>query len=180
LLAAGVGAMPNTELAAAAGLLVEDGIRVDAHGRTSDPDIYAAGDVTRHDNALLGRAIRIESWQVALNQAAVVARAMLGASEPYAELPWMWTDQYDCNIQVLGLPSPEADLIVRGDDAGGKFTALELAPSGRIAAAITVNNGRDMSALRRLAVAKSSFPREVLADATRPLAELAKAAQRAS
>jgi NADPH-dependent 2,4-dienoyl-CoA reductase/sulfur reductase-like enzyme len=178
LLVAGVGAIPNTELAGAAGLAIEDGIRVDARGRTSDPDIYAAGDVTRHDNIILGRAIRVESWQVALNQAAPVARAMLGADEPYSELPWMWTDQYDSNIQVLGLPSPEADLIVRGDVAGGKFTALELGSSGRIVAAITVNNGRDMSALRRLTVAKTTFPREVLADAARPLAELAKAAQR--
>ena len=178
VLAAGVGAIPNAELAAEAGLAVEDGIRVDARGRTSDPDIYAAGDVTRHDNPILGRAIRIESWQVALNQAAPVARAMLGAPEPYAELPWMWTDQYDCNMQVLGLPAPEAELILRGDVAGGKFTALELGPDGRIAAAITVNNGRDMSALRRLASAKTTWPREVLADAARPLAELAKAAQR--
>jgi anthranilate 1,2-dioxygenase ferredoxin reductase subunit len=178
LLLAGVGAIPNTELAADAGLVVDDGIRVDGHGRTSDPGIYAAGDVTRHDNPILGRAIRIESWQVALNQTAVVARCMLGAPEPYAELPWMWTDQYDCNIQALGLPSPDADLIVRGDVAGGKFTALELGQSGRITAAITVNNGRDMSALRRLTVAKTSWPREVLADAARPLAELAKAAQR--
>jgi NADPH-dependent 2,4-dienoyl-CoA reductase/sulfur reductase-like enzyme len=179
-LIAGVGAIANTELASAAGLTVEDGIRVDAHGRTSDPDIYAAGDVTRHDNPLLGRAIRIESWQVALNHAAAVARCMLGAAEPYAELPWMWTDQYDSNIQVLGLPSPEADLIVRGDVGSGKFTVLELGSAGRIAAAITVNNGRDMSALRRLASAKTTFPREVLADASRPLAELAKAAQRAA
>ena len=179
LLVAGVGAIPNVELAAEAGLTIEDGIRVDAQGRTSDPDIYAAGDVTRHDNPIVGRAIRIESWQVALNQAAPVARAMLGAPEPYAELPWMWTDQYDCNMQVLGLPSPEAELILRGDVASGKFTALELGPSGRIAAAITVNNGRDMSALRRLASAKTIWPREVLADAARPLAELAKTAQRA-
>jgi anthranilate 1,2-dioxygenase ferredoxin reductase subunit len=179
LLVAGVGAIPNLELAAEAGLTIEDGIRVDAQGRTSDPDIFAAGDVTRHDNPILGRAIRIESWQVALNQAAPVARAMLGALEPYAELPWMWTDQYDCNVQVLGLPSPEVELIVRGDVASGKFTALELASSGRIAAAITVNNGRDMSAIRRLASAKTTWPREVLADAARPLAELAKAAQRA-
>jgi anthranilate 1,2-dioxygenase ferredoxin reductase component len=179
LLIAGVGAIPNTELASVAGLAVDDGIRVDAQGQTSDPDIYAVGDVTRHDNPLLGRAIRVESWQVALNQASVVARAMLGAAEPYAELPWLWTDQYDCNIQVLGLASPEADLIVRGDPAGGKFTVLELGSEGRIAAAITVNNGRDMSALRRLAAATTTWPREVLADAARPLAELAKAARRA-
>src|SRR5262249_51019657 len=180
LLLAGVGAIPNTELGSEAGLTVDNGIHVDAWGRTSDPDIYAAGDVTRHDNPLLGRAIRIESWQVALNQAAVVAGAMLGGADPYAELPWMWTDQYDSNIQVLGLPSPEANLILRGDAKSEKFTALELGPNGRIAAAITVNNGRDMSALRRLAGAKTIFPREVLADAARPLTELAKAAQRSS
>jgi len=77
------------------------------------------------------------------------------------------------------LPSPEAELIVRGDAPSGKFTVLELGPTGRIAAAITVNNGRDMSALRRLASAKTTWPREALADASRPLAELAKAAQRA-
>jgi len=175
---AGVGASVNSELAVTAGLAVEDGILVDAQGRTSDPDIYAAGDVTRHQNPLLGRAIRVESWQVALNQAAVVARAMLGAPEPYAELPWLWTDQYDCNIQVLGLPAPDANLILRGDPASGKFTLLELGPAGRIAAAITVNNGRDMSALRRLAAGKTSFSRDVLADPARTLADLAKAAQR--
>ncbi|HUH86195.1 MAG TPA: FAD-dependent oxidoreductase, partial [Stellaceae bacterium] len=139
LVVAGIGAFPNTALAAAAGLALEDGIRVDACGRTSDPDIFAAGDVSRHENPLLGRAIRVESWQVALNQAGFVARAMLGANEPYIEIPWLWTDQYDCNIQALGFFDPGLRLLQRGDPAGASFTVLGLAAGGAIAAAVTVN-----------------------------------------
>ncbi len=171
----GIGAAPLTELAEAAGLVVEDGIRVDAQGRSSDPDIFAAGDVTRHDNPLLGRAIRVESWQVAINQAAVVARAMLGESEPYAEMPWLWTDQYDCNIQMLGFFDPGLDLIARGDTTGNSFTLLGLGEDGRMASAITVNNGRDMAVLRRLVAARAILPKEVLADTGRKLADLLKA-----
>jgi anthranilate 1,2-dioxygenase ferredoxin reductase subunit len=173
---AGIGAQPNTALAEAAGLEVDDGIRVDQYGRTSDPDIFAAGDVTRHHNPLLGRAIRVESWQVALNQAAAVARAMLGTNEPYAEIPWLWTDQYDCNIQMLGLVEPDLDLVVRGDPASNQFTIIGLGPDRRIAAAITVNNGREMSALRRLIATKAIFPRETLADPGQKLSDLLKSA----
>jgi len=138
LVIAGIGAEPNVELAAAAGLAIQDGIRVDEFGRTSDEAIFAAGDVTRHLNPLLDRAIRVESWQVALNQAAAVAKAMLGATEPYAELPWLWTDQYDGNIQLLGIFDEWQELIVRGDPASASFTLLGLAPDGRLAAAVTV------------------------------------------
>lgn len=176
LLIAGIGALPNTALAEEAGLAVEDGIRVDASGRTSDPDIFAAGDVTRHDNPLLGRAIRVESWQVALNQAAVVAAAMVGESAPYAELPWLWTDQYDCNIQALGLFEPTLEPIQRGDPATA-FTLLGLDGDGRLAAAITVNNGRDMAVLRRLLALRPKLPKAQLADPTVKLADLLKIAR---
>jgi anthranilate 1,2-dioxygenase ferredoxin reductase component len=174
---AGIGAVPHIRLAEAAGLAVEDGIRVDASGRTGDPDIFAAGDVTRHDNPLLGRAIRVESWQVALNHAAVVARAMLGGSDTYAEMPWLWTDQYDCNIQMLGLFDPDLELLLRGDVAAGSFTLLGLGGDQRIKLAITVNNGRDMAVLKRLVTAKTGFPKEALADPNRKLADLLKAAR---
>jgi anthranilate 1,2-dioxygenase ferredoxin reductase subunit len=177
IIVAGIGAGPNTALAEAAGLAVEDGIRVDASGRTGDPDIFAAGDATRHDNPLLGRAIRVESWQVALNQAAIVARAMLGAAEAYGELPWLWTDQYDCNIQALGLFDAGLEPVLRGDAKGPAFSVLGLDGSGRLAAAITVNNGRDMAVLRRLAAMKALLPREQLADPSRKLADLLKAAR---
>jgi anthranilate 1,2-dioxygenase ferredoxin reductase component len=177
LVIAGIGAAPNSELAEAAGLAVEDGILVDEFGRTNDPDIFAAGDVTRHRNPLLGHPIRVESWQVALNQAAAVARAMLGGAEPYAELPWLWTDQYECNIQLLGLFTPALEMLQRGDAAGGAFTLLGLDGAGRIAAAVTVNNGRDMAVLRRLVAAKAVLPREQLGDPARKLTDLLKAAR---
>ncbi len=178
LLIAGIGALPNTALAASAGLAVEDGIRTDASGRTGDPDIFAAGDATRHDNPILGRAIRVESWQVALNQAAAVAAAMLGAGEPYAELPWLWTDQYDCNVQALGLFEPGLEPILRGD-ASTAFTLLGLDREGRIEAAITVNTGRDMAVLRRLVALRAKLPPERLADPAQKLADLLKAARSA-
>ncbi|HZB92039.1 MAG TPA: FAD-dependent oxidoreductase [Stellaceae bacterium] len=180
LVVAGIGAAPNTALAEAAGLAVEDGIRVDAQGRTSDPDVFAAGDVTRHENPLLGRAIRVESWQVALNQAAAVAAAMAGGSEAYAELPWLWTDQYDCNIQVLGVFDTGLDVALRRDPAaGGGFTLLGLDGEGCIAAAITVNTGRDMAVLRRLVPLRARFPRERLVDPAQKLSDLLKAARSA-
>jgi anthranilate 1,2-dioxygenase ferredoxin reductase component len=178
MVAAGIGARPNTELAEAAGLAIEDGIRVDAQGRSSDPDIFAAGDVTRHLNPILGRAIRVESWQVALNHAAAVAASMLGESAPYAELPWLWSDQYDCNIQVLGIFEPTLEPILRGDPAAA-FTLLGLDGDGRIAAAITLNNGRDMAVLRRLLALRAKLPRDRLADPTQKLADLLKAARSA-
>ncbi|HEV8028634.1 MAG TPA: FAD-dependent oxidoreductase [Stellaceae bacterium] len=177
IVVAGIGAVPHTRLAEAAGLAVEDGIRVDASGRTGDADIFAAGDATRHDNPLLGRAIRVESWQVALNQAAVVARAMLGGNDVYAEMPWLWTDQYDCNIQVLGCFDPSLELLLRGDVRSGAFTLLGLGADGRITLAVTVNNGRDMAVLRRLVTSKASPPKDALADPTRKLADLLKAAR---
>jgi len=177
MVVAGIGAAPNTALAEAAGIAVADGIMVDAQGRSSDPDIFAAGDATRHLNPLLGRAIRVESWQVALNQAAMVARAMAGASDTYAELPWLWTDQYDCNIQVLGCVDPAMEMIRRGDAAAPGFTLIGLDSEARITAAITVNTGRDMAVLRRLATSRARVPKEALADPARKLADLLKAAR---
>jgi anthranilate 1,2-dioxygenase ferredoxin reductase component len=172
---AGIGATPDTALAESAGLAVENGICVDACGRTSDPDIFAAGDVTRHFNPLFGRPIRVESWQVALDQAAIVARAMLGASGAYAELPWLWTDQYDSNIQILGLVEEARELVLRGDPGAGGFSLLGLDAGGRLVAAITVDSGRDMSVLRRLAALKAPLSKDALADPGRKLADLLKA-----
>jgi NADPH-dependent 2,4-dienoyl-CoA reductase/sulfur reductase-like enzyme len=177
MVVAGIGAVPNTALAEEAGLAVADGVVVDAQGRTGDPDIFAAGDVTRHLNPLLGVALRVESWQVALNQAAVVARAMAGGGDVYAELPWLWTDQYDCNIQVLGVVDPAMAMVTRGDPAAAAFTLIGLDGEGRLAAAITVNNGRDMAVLRRLATMRARLPRGALADPAVKLADLLKAAR---
>ncbi|HHL4080470.1 anthranilate 1,2-dioxygenase system ferredoxin--NAD(+) reductase [Burkholderia sola] len=160
----GIGVVPNVELAQAAGLDVDNGIRVDAGCRTADAAIFAAGEVTMHFNPMLGRHVRIESWQVAENQPAVAAANLLGADERYAELPWLWSDQYDCNLQMLGLFGDERTIVVRGDPASGPFTVFGLGDDGRIVAVAAANLGRDIGASRRL-IAAGAVPDPVkLAD----------------
>ncbi|MBR8201287.1 anthranilate 1,2-dioxygenase system ferredoxin--NAD(+) reductase [Burkholderia vietnamiensis] len=162
----GIGVLPNVELAQAAGLDVDNGIRVDAGCRSADRAIFAAGEVTMHFNPLLGRHVRIESWQVAENQPAVAAANLLGADDAYAELPWLWSDQYDCNLQMLGLFGAGQTTVVRGDPARVPFTVFGLGDDGRIVAAAAVNLGRDIGAARRLIAAGAMPDPQQLADPT--------------
>ena len=141
--AIGIGAQPNTEIAAAAGLAVDDGIKVDEFGRSSDPQIYAAGDVTRHFNPIVGRHIRLEAWQNAQNQAIAVAKVMAGGNVAFAEVPWFWTDQFDMNLQMAGAPDHWDRLVFRGEPAERSFTVFHLA-DGKPVAVTTVNAIRDM------------------------------------
>jgi 3-phenylpropionate/trans-cinnamate dioxygenase ferredoxin reductase subunit/anthranilate 1,2-dioxygenase ferredoxin reductase subunit len=146
----GIGVVPNVELAQAAGLAVENGIVVDEQCRTADPKVFAAGEVTLHFNPLLGRHIRVESWQVAENQSVIAAANMLGGSECYAETPWLWSDQYDYNLQTLGIFDNKHTLITRGDVASGSFCMLTLDETGRLKSAAAVNAGRDIGICKRL------------------------------
>ncbi len=162
----GIGVIPNTELAADAGLDVDNGIVVDETGRTSDADIFAAGDVTNHPNALFGRRVRLESWENAQNQAIATARAMLGKGEPYAEIPWFWSDQYDVNLQLIGLPEGWDETVIRGDPAGspdGPFCVFYL-KGGRIDGGLAVNQGRDLRFAKRLMQAGKQVSAAELAD----------------
>ena len=163
LVVVGVGAAPATELAEAAGLEVDDGIVVDETGRTSGPGIFAAGDATNHPNALLGRRVRLESWENAQNQAIAAAKAMLGKPEPYAEIPWFWSDQYDANIQLAGLPLAWDRVAVRGDPDAGAFVEFYL-EGGRLRGAAAVNNPRDLRFARRMMAAGGTYDPEALAD----------------
>lgn len=169
----GIGAVPNTELAAAAGLECSDGIVVDAFGRTADPDIFAVGDVTRHYNPLLERSLRLESWQNAQNHGIAVARVIGGAAEPYAELPWFWTDQYDANFQIIGAPTAWDRVIWRGEPAGPKYTAVYMA-GDRVVAGNAMNNPRDIRFIKQLILSGRSLDAAVLADPATNLAHLAK------
>ncbi|MFQ5774743.1 MAG: NAD(P)/FAD-dependent oxidoreductase [Kiloniellaceae bacterium] len=171
LVVVGIGVDPATDLAAKAGLEVDDGIVVDAFGRTSDPSIYAAGDVTNHPNPLLGRRVRLESWQNAQNQAMRVARNMCAEQEPYQEIPWFWSDQYDLNLQMVGLPERWDELVLRGDVGQRKFTAFYV-EDGRLVAANTVNNGRDIRPCRQLIAQGRTIDPKVLADPGYPLRDL--------
>jgi len=170
----GIGVVPNVELAASAGLLVDNGIVVDQHCRTADPLIFAAGEVTSHFNALLGRHVRVESWQVAENQPAVAAANMLGGEERYAETPWLWSDQYDCNLQTLGVFAAHQLVVTRGDRQGDSFCMLALGTDKILEAAVTVNCGREMAVCRRLMAAGKVLDHARLADLDTPLKALLK------
>lgn len=166
------GSIPNSELAEAAGLEVRDGIVVDEFGRSSDPDIFAIGDVARHFNPVLGREVRPESWQNAQRQAIAVARIIAGGREPYADVPWFWTDQYDLNLQIVGLPERWDRVVVRGERSARRFTVLYL-DDGCVVAANLVNNGREARAARDLVAQRVRVDPVAARDPRVPLASLA-------
>lgn len=145
----GIGVVPNSEIAEEAGLDIDNGVVVDEQGRTSDPDIFAAGDLTNHPNSLLGRRIRLESWENAQNQGRAAAKAMADQGEEYAEIPWFWSDQFDANIQMIGLPESWEQLATRGDIVANEFITFYL-KDGKIDGAISVNNPRDIRMAKRL------------------------------
>ena len=137
----GVGVRPRLELASSAGLEVADGVLVDAALRSSDPDIYAVGDIAAHDHPVLGRRIRVEHWATALNQPATVAATILGGDEPYQNLPYFFSDQYDLGMEYVGFAGPGdySRVIVRGDLAGREFVAFWLDAEDHVLAAMNVN-----------------------------------------
>lgn len=146
-----VGAAPNVELAQAAGLATDDGISVDAHGRTSAPGVYACGDCARFPSRRYGRSLRIESVQNAIDQARAVASAIAGKPVAYDPVPWFWSDQGDVKLQIAGLYAPGDDIAIEGDPASGSF-AVEYRRGGRLVAVDAVNNARaHMLARRRIA-----------------------------
>jgi 3-phenylpropionate/trans-cinnamate dioxygenase ferredoxin reductase component len=147
----GVGAAPNIALADAAGLkLADGGIAVDATLRSSDPDVYAAGDVAAHDHPKYGRRVRVEHWANAKDQGLHVAGNLLGAEAPYELRPFFFSDQYDLGCEYRGFADPAKDrLVVRGDLASREFTAFWLR-DGAVAAAMNVNQWDDSDALQEL------------------------------
>jgi len=171
--AIGIGAQPNTELAQAAGIETRDGILVDAQGRSSDPGIFAAGDVTRHLNPLFGRQIRLEAWQNAQNQAIAVAKIMAGGQDPFSEVPWFWTDQYEVNLQMAGAPERWDQVVWRGEPTEPGFTLFQLL-EGKPVAAVTVNNARDMRFARMLIQRAQVVDASALADKAIKLQDLAR------
>jgi 3-phenylpropionate/trans-cinnamate dioxygenase ferredoxin reductase subunit len=136
----GVGITPNTQLAEAAGLDVGNGILTDASLRTSDPDIYAAGDVACAYHPLLKAGIRVEHWANARHQPVVAAKAMLGQQAVYDRLPYFYTDQYDLGMEYSGYVEPGGydEVVFRGDKQQREFVAFWLS-EGRVLAGMNVN-----------------------------------------
>jgi 3-phenylpropionate/trans-cinnamate dioxygenase ferredoxin reductase subunit len=168
----GVGAIPNQELAEAAGLACQDGVIVDLRARTEDPDIYAIGDLTRRPLPLYGRAFRLESVPNALEQAKQAAADITGHKPPAPETPWFWSDQYDLKLQIAGLPFDVDHLIVRGEPASGKFAVFHMS-GDRIQAVEAVNAPAEFMGGRLLIGARRAVSREKLADPTISMKEVA-------
>ena len=171
LVVVGIGLLANTELAAEAGLQVDNGILVDEFACTSDPDIYAAGDCTNHPNALLGRRLRLESVPNALEQSRVAAANMAGKSKSYASVPWFWSDQYELKLKMVGLSEGFERLVLRGDPQSDSFSAFYL-KGDKVLAADTVNRPQDFIAAKRLVAESITVTDEQLADDSKPLKEL--------
>jgi len=167
---AGIGIVPNCELAEAAGLACDNGISVDEYGVTSDPDIFAAGDCTSHPGFSGGR-VRLESVQNAIDQAKHAALAMVGKPLAYREVPWFWSDQYDLKLQMAGLARPSDVVIRRGDLPTGKFAVFHLR-EGVVAAVEAVNSAPDYIIGRRLIAARARVPADKLADMRVPIKSL--------
>jgi len=171
----GVGAEPNMELARDAGLAVGNGIVVDGNCRTSDADVFAAGDNACQWDASAGRHVRRETWESANRQAETAASAMLGHAPDPGGVPWFWTDQYGMNIQFAGdMHAPT--WIGRGTLDDPSFVLFGL-QGETLTGAVTVNRGQDMRSLKELIAMQASVAPEVLADRTQNLRTLAKQLQ---
>ena len=172
LVVIGVGIVPNSELASAAGLEVNDGIVVDDRCRTADPDVFAVGDCTRHPNAIYGRMLRLESVHNALEQAKTAAANLCAKHAAYCQVPWFWSDQYDLKLQIAGLSQDYDDIVIRGNPAERSFSCLYL-EEGRLIAVDAINAPRDFIQSKKLIADRAVLRSERLADAGIPLQELA-------
>ena len=139
----GIGVIPNIELAEMAGLTIGNGIEVNEFCQSSDPDIYAAGDVTWHYNPIYDTHIRLESVPNATEQGKVVAAHINGAPKAHNALPWFWSDQYDLKLQIAGLSTGFDDVIIRGDIDGSRSFAVYYFKGDRFIAVDAVNAPRD-------------------------------------
>jgi 3-phenylpropionate/trans-cinnamate dioxygenase ferredoxin reductase subunit len=169
----GIGITPAVELAQAAGLAVDNGVLVDAALRTSDPDVYAAGDVANAENPLLNTRIRVEHWSNALNGGPAAARSMLGQDVVYDRVPYFFTDQYDLGMEYSGHAEPGSydQVVFRGDVAGREFIAFWLA-GGRVLAGMNVNVWDVTEDIEQLVRSGARVDPDRLADPAVPLAEL--------
>jgi 3-phenylpropionate/trans-cinnamate dioxygenase ferredoxin reductase component len=174
----GLGVEPVTELLADTGAQIDNGIVVDEFCRTGVEGIYAAGDVANHYHPVFERRIRVEHWQNALNQGPAAARNMLGKDEPYDDIPWFWSDQYDFNLQYTGFHTEWDELIVRGSMEERNFVAFYL-QDRRVLAAVAINRGRDLRRSMRLIKAQRPVDATRLQDPDVDLRELLRVTERA-
>ena len=168
----GIGVIPNIELAEAAGLETGNGIEVNEFCQTSDPDIYAAGDVTWHYNPIYDRHIRLESVPNATEQGKVVANHINGKPKPYNSLPWFWSDQFDLKLQIAGLSEGYDDIVIRGDIEASRSFAAFYFNGEKLLAVDAVNSPREFM-LARMSLSKGmTLDKTLLADAEMDLKQI--------
>ncbi len=159
----GVGASPASELAVAAGIKCDDGIAVDDSCRTSNPYIFAIGDVANRPHPLYARRLRIESIPSCNEQAKRVAAVLMGRECPRPEVPWFWSDQYDLKLQMAGLPFDVDNVVVRGDVGNASFAVYHLS-QGRVVAVETINSAADFMAGKKLIGTKKVVDAATISD----------------
>lgn len=171
LVIVGVGIRPNTDLAAAAGLTVENGVVVDEHLVSSDPDIYAVGDVASAYYPLLGRYLRLEHWAAALNQPAVAAANLTGQPAVYDKVPYFYSDQYDVGMEYTGYVDGYDRVVFRGDVAATEFIAFWMRGQ-RVLAGMNVNVWDVAEDIESLVRSGAPVDTAKLADPAVPLSEV--------
>ncbi len=171
----GLGAEPVTDLLAGTGVEIDNGVVVDEYLRTGVEGIYAAGDAANHYHPVFKRHIRVEHWQNALMQGPAAARNMLGENEPFGEIPWFWSDQYEHNLQYAGFHTEWDELVVRGNMEERNFVAF-YRKDGRVLATVAINQGRDLRRSIPLIKAQVKIAATTLCDPDVDLRTLAGAA----
>jgi 3-phenylpropionate/trans-cinnamate dioxygenase ferredoxin reductase subunit len=152
-----VGARPNDDLAAAVGLECRDGIVVDAHARTADPSVYAAGDCTRFPSKRYGRALRLECVQNAIDQAKAAASEILGKPQLYDPVPWFWSDQYELKLQMAGISDGYDEALTVGEVTHARFS-VEYRKAGKLIAVDAINDGRAYMGGRKRIAEETAVP----------------------
>ena len=169
LVLVGVGGIAEMEFAQGLDLATDaGGIKVDAHGQTNRPDIYALGDVASFHNAYSSAPMRLESVQNAVDQAKAAATHITGGDAPLTAVPWFWTDQYDLKVQMAGVSRPGVQEILRGDPASGAFSILQF-DGAQLVSSFTVNRAADHMASRKLIAERSAMDLAKAQDADIPL-----------
>lgn len=168
----GVGVQPAVQWLEGSGVSVQNGVLVDELCATNVTDVYAAGDVANWWHPTLGERLRVEHWDNAQNQGIAAAKSMLGKAEPYAPVPYFWSDQYDLTLQYVGHASGQDEVIFRGNRDPSKLLAFYLRDD-QLRAAIGVNRFKDVTAARRLLRAGVAVTRDQLADEQVDLRKLA-------
>ncbi len=163
MVVAGIGSIPNMELAQEAGIEVDNGIVVDKDFKTSIPNVFAAGDVTHFFHAGYGRSMRLESYTNALCQGALAAQACMGQPVAYTEIPWFWSNQYEHNIQILGQVTGDFKCVVRGDKNDKQFLTLYIKDQ-RIVGAIAFNKNSEIRQVKKLIMAQKPIDIKQLQD----------------